>query len=127
MTRHASACGLLRFDALAGLTAGVLMLLLHGWLTALYRLPGTLVWFVTLMNLLYGATSATLVLVQPANLSSWMRRMGSANVVWAMLCSALAIAWGPAATAFGIAALLGEALFVGSLGLLEWRVGRDLR
>jgi hypothetical protein len=115
---------LLRADSIAGVSAGVGMLLLHDWLTALYRLPSTLIWGITAANLLYGATSGTIVLRQPTPLAAWTRRMGAANVGWAAVCTLIAVRWVGVASAFGVAALIAEALFVGTLGVMEWRAGR---
>jgi hypothetical protein len=42
-------------------------------------------------------------------------------MVWAVVCLSLAIIWFGEASALGVAQLIGEALFVGGLGVLEWQ------
>ncbi|MDZ4701405.1 MAG: hypothetical protein SH809_16960 [Rhodothermales bacterium] len=44
-----------------------------------------------------------------------------ANMAWAPVCLGLAVAFAGSATPFGFAHLAGEAVFVGVLGVIEWR------
>jgi hypothetical protein len=71
-----------------------------------------------------GALAGVLVLA----LSGWLAPplalltlLVAANLAWVPVCVALAVAYRAVATPFGFAHLLGEALFVGGLALLEWR------
>jgi hypothetical protein len=107
-------------DGLAGLAAGVLVLGLRHWLTALYGLPQRLVAVIGVANLVYGTCGLTLAL--------WRRRrrafvvtMAIANGSWAVGCVWLAIRFAHGATALGIATLLFEAAFVAALAVAEWR------
>lgn len=43
------------------------------------------------------------------------------NATWAVLCGLAAVVLADTASAFGLAHLVGEALFVGGLATLEWR------
>jgi hypothetical protein len=118
---------LLRIDSGGGLCAGAAMLMLHDWLTTLYRVPVTLVWGVAAMNVLYGLSSGLLLLRRPVPLHPWMRRLAVANMVWALVCALLAIRWVTSASWIGTTALLLEAVFVGGLGWIEWRMAQQMR
>src|SRR3990167_8753048 len=50
-----------------------------------------------------------------------------ANALWALLCMRWALLYGPTASLLGVLHLLVEALFVGTLALLEWRWRAHLR
>jgi hypothetical protein len=50
-----------------------------------------------------------------------------ANATWAVLCGVAAVALAGTASAFGLAHLVGEGVFVGALAALEWRERERLR
>lgn len=116
---------LLWVDCIAGLFVGVVVLLLHGWLSHMYQLPTNLVLIIGLANLLYGCYSLSLSLrkKRPRNL---IRALAIANMSWGVICVIIVGAFRETASIFAYATLLFEAVFVGGLGALEWRVQDEL-
>jgi hypothetical protein len=111
---------LLWIDGLAGLSAGVAVVVLWRWVVALYGLPPEIVTMIALANLTYGTYGVTL--------ASWRhRRVGAvaalavANAAWAVFCVVLAVGIADRATPLGTFILLFEAAFVATLSGLEWR------
>lgn len=112
---------LIWFDALAGATVGVLVLTLRDWLTGLFALPAQLVLTMGVANLAYGCVSFGLASLTKGERVPFLRVVAAANVLWASYCVVLAVLWWGKASVFGLGQLAGEALFVGSLGVIEWR------
>ncbi len=117
---------LLWIDSGAGLSAGVVVLALAGWLGDVYRLPRPLLVGMGLANLVYGTYSGTLArrAHRPRGL---LVLLVLANATWAALCLLAAASFADRASAFGLAHLVGEGLFVGGLAALEWRERERLR
>nr|WP_315493951.1 hypothetical protein [uncultured Rhodoferax sp.] len=111
---------LLWIDCIAGALAGVAMLLLLDWLTALYGMPTELLIFIGAANVLYASYSFSLA-IRRTHTPLLLNALIVANSVWALLCVGLAVRWAGTATLFGMAHLLAEALFVGRLASLEWK------
>ncbi|MBH9575940.1 hypothetical protein [Inhella proteolytica] len=116
---------LLWIDSLAALGAGLLVFGFAPALSGLYGLPVPLLQRIAAANLLYGSGSL--------GLACWRGRprgavqlLALANAFWAGVCVLLALQQGAEASGFGLAHLLGEAVFVGTLGALEWRYRRVL-
>jgi hypothetical protein len=112
---------LIRVDWIAGAVVGALVLSLHGWLAALYALPAGIILFMGCANIVYASLSFTLAARTRGGVVPYLRVVAAANMVWAVVCLSLAIIWFGEASALGVAQLIGEALFVGGLGVLEWR------
>jgi hypothetical protein len=114
LSRH-----LLWVDSGAGLLAGLAVLALSGPLSALYALPRPLLLGMAAANLAYGTFSGALArrARRPRPL---LVLLVAANAAWAALCGAAALRLAGRASAYGLAHLLGEALFVGGLAALEW-------
>lgn len=112
---------LIEIDWIAGTTVGVFVLILRDWLAGLYVLPGSLVLVIGLANLAYGCASFVLARRRRGDRVPYLRVVAAANMAWAVACAVLAVAWFGRASPFGMAQLLGEMLFVGGLGMLEWR------
>ncbi|MBX3465884.1 MAG: hypothetical protein KF878_03170 [Planctomycetes bacterium] len=123
MDRRARA--ILCLDAGAGATVGLLLLVLRAWVAELYGLPLALVEVVGAANLAYGCCSGTLALraaLGRAPSRAAVAALIAANATWAVVCVGLvALTW-PSATAFGVAHLALEGLFVGGLAALEARL-----
>ena len=113
-------------DCGAAAVAGTAMLTLSGWLAGLYDLPRALLVGMGLANLAYGAFSFSLArrARRPMPL---LVLLVAANAAWAALCGLLAVRYAATASAFGLAHLLGEGLFVGALAALEWSRREQLR
>ncbi len=111
---------LLWVDGSAGAVVGCLMLLASGWLSELYHLPRDLLIFMGLANLVYGSYSLSLAF-RSRRPMALILLLVAANLIWALACLRWAVLYGDVASPFGLVQLLGEALFVGGLGYLEWR------
>lgn len=111
---------LLWFDCAAGLSVGAGVLLLHGLLSRWYGLPRGLVLFLGLMNVLYGTYALSLARRKRRTLKL-VRILALGNMVWAGVCALLVITFRNTASPVGLGLLLIEGIFVGGLGLLEWR------
>lgn len=111
---------LLWVDSGAGLSVGVTVLALTGWLSRLYGLPEGLLVFLGCVNIGYGCYSGSLAMRGPRH-QHWINALVIANASWAVVCVALVIRFLGSATALGITVLLLEAAFVGGLAGLEWR------
>lgn len=116
---------ILRIDGSAGLSAGMVVWLLSDVLVGLYQIPTWLLAITISANLVYGIGASLL--------ASWHQRpigavsaLSVANLLWAVMCVITAVAIAPTASLFGVGHFVGEALFVGILGALEWRWRADL-
>lgn len=110
---------LLWVDCGAALLAAVVVVPLSGWLSQLYALPqGLLVGF-GVVNLGYGTFSLSLAR-RARRPRSLIILLVLANATWAGVCGLTAALVAGSASAFGLAHLIGEGLFVGALAGLEW-------
>jgi hypothetical protein len=111
---------LLYVDSGAGLLAGLTVLALSGPLSTLYALPRPLLLGMAAANLAYGTCSGVLArrARRPRPL---LALLVAANAAWAGLCGAAALGLAGRASAYGLAHLAGEGVFVGGLAALEWR------
>jgi hypothetical protein len=111
---------LLWVDCTAAALAGAAVLAFSGWLSRLYALPRDLLLLIGAVNLLYGCYSFSLAL-RPRRPKPLLNVLVFANLAWAAVCLVLAAVFWQPATPFGLAQLIGEAVFVGGLAGLEWR------
>ena len=129
MPQEASATArrVLNVDGLAGCAAGLLVLALLDWLTRLHQLPGQLLLFMGIVNLLYGSYSGSLALRArrgPMPGRRWIDLLIIGNTGWALVCIGLAVSYWNTASIFGLVHLLFEAAFVLFLAILERRLVR---
>ena len=116
---------ILWIDGLAALAAGVSVLAARRFLAGLYGLPLALVTIGGVVNLIYATYSLTLASRQrPA--VGFIAGLALANTAWAGICVAVAVHLRNEATVIGLASVLFEAAFVGTLGAVEWRNRRVL-
>ena len=117
---------LLWVDGTAGLSVGLGMLALSGWLSALYALPEPLYFVIAIANTGYGLFSLSLAMrhERPMRL---IISLVIANAAWAVLCFVGVVALVGEASFFGLAHLFGEGTFVGGLAWLEWKYREALR
>ncbi len=120
MIQNKAKSNLLWIDSLGGLTVGIAMLLLLGWLTPLYKLPRGLILLIGAMNVLYGLYSLSLA-VRGRRPKAFILLLIAANAVWALACVRWAAIYVREASILGFAHLSVEALFVGGLAVLEWK------
>lgn len=124
MTGTAGRMGLARhllwIDCIAAVLAGALMLSLTDAIARLYAMPVDWLRVIGIVNLLYACLSGALAM-RSRRPRPLIAMLSIANGIWATACIGMAVAMAATATAFGMAHLLGEGLFVGSLAALEWR------
>jgi len=114
-------------DSLAGCSVGLAMLALSPWLPTLYGLVPELYLFIAIANLSYGLFSGSLAMT--ATRSGKLSRVGMnclvlANSAWAIACALMLLATWSDSTVFGTVHLGLEALFVGGLATVEFRLVR---
>jgi uncharacterized membrane protein YcfT len=112
-------------DGFAGLSVGVLMLVLRGLLSDLYGLSYQFVTFVALANTLYSVFGLTLGALRRR--PAWLlTALIFANLLWAVACIVFAVRAPASATLWGYGHLAGEGAFVTTLAFLEWRYRRSI-
>jgi len=116
-----TATRLIWIDWIAGAVVGALVLSLREWLARLYALPTDLLFVIGIANLAYACVSCALAMRSTDGRVPFLRVVAVANIAWAVCCVVLAVVWFAEASVFGLGQLLGEAVFVGGLGVLEWR------
>ena len=111
---------LLWVDCTAGAVVGVTVIAFSEWLSRLEGLPREVLLFTGVVNLLYASFSFSLAVraVRPMRL---IKLLVVANLAWVPVCLGLAVAFAGTMTPFGFVHLVGEAVFVGGLAVLEWR------
>lgn len=111
-------------DCIGAALAGVTVIALSGWLSRLEGLPQGVLLFTGAVNLLYGCYSFSLA-VRAERPMPLIKLLVVANVTWAFVCLGLVAAFWATATPFAFVHLVGEAVYVAGLGVLEWR-NRDV-
>lgn len=111
---------LLWIDGFAGLSVGIGVLLLLDQLGQWLGLPIALLRATGWANLAYGSCS-TLLATRRRRPAGLIVALVVANGAWSLVCAALLIVFGSAATPLGIAHLTGEGIFVAALAIAEWR------
>ncbi|MES2584601.1 MAG: hypothetical protein V4627_17885 [Pseudomonadota bacterium] len=111
---------LLWIDCTAGALVGVVVLLFTAQLSHLQALPHTLLLFMGAANLLYASFSFFLA-TRNQRPMPLIKLLVVANSFWSLVCVCLAVAYANTATLFGLAHLIAEAIFVGSLAAQEWK------
>jgi hypothetical protein len=107
-------------DCTAGAVVGVLVIALSDWLSRLEGLPRDVLLFTGVANLVYASYSFSLA-VRSKRPMPFITALVVANLAWVPVCLGLLIAFSESVTPFGMAHLIGEAIFVGALAVAEWR------
>jgi hypothetical protein len=115
---------LLWVDCTGAALVGVTVISLSGWLSRLEGLPQEVLLFTGAVNLLYASYSFSLA-VRAERPMRLIKLLVFANLAWVPVCLGLVVAFSSTATPFAYAHLVGEAVYVGGLAVLEWR-NRDL-
>lgn len=111
---------LLWVDCTAGALVGIVVIAFSGWLSQLEGLPREVLLFTGGVNLLYASYSFSLA-VRAERPMPLIKLLVFANLAWVPVCLGLAATFFWSATPLGFMHLVGEAIFVGGLALLEWR------
>ena len=118
---------LLWIDCSGGAVVGAAVLILSGWLSEWYQLPRSLVLFMGAVNLAYASFSFSLA-VRAKRPIGLIRLLALANMAWALFfCWPVAFAYRDTASIWALVHLVGEGIYVGCLGYLEWRWRTFLR
>ncbi len=118
------AIGLLWFDSLPAVVAGVGVLALRGPLAELHGLPVGLLTVMGVVNLLYASYSGTLAARASAGRPpprAAVDLLIAANLAWTVVCVGIAAATWRTAAWTGTAQVLGEGVWVASLAAAEAR------
>lgn len=110
---------LLWVDCSAAAIVGILVVVFSGWLSQLEGLPRDVLLFTGVVNLLYACYSFSLA-IRPTRTMQSIKLLVFANLAWVPVCLGLVFYFREQATAFAFLHLVGEAIFVGGLALLEW-------
>ncbi|MEM8930503.1 MAG: hypothetical protein AAGE94_04980 [Acidobacteriota bacterium] len=111
---------LLWIDCSGGAVVGVAMFALAGWLSELYRLPKDFLYLMGFANLAYAAYSFSLARRATRPLAL-ITVLALANGAWGVLCLVWAFGYAESASVLGLLHLVVEGVFVGGLGIVEWR------
>ncbi len=111
---------LIRIDGTAGLCVGIPVLLLADRLASLFGVPVWLIVVNGMANLAYGTFSTTLASF-PSRSIYLVSALSIANMVWAIICFTVGLNLVSTASFLAVGNAFFEGLFVGSLGVLEWR------
>ena len=120
---------LLRVDSFGGLLVGAGVLVLKSILADWYGLSLDLIFYMGLANLAYGSFSGILLLY--ASLKTLPPKpllylLVLANIVWLGVCIFIVISNSAVISTLGVALVLFEGLYVASLGLVEFKVFKQL-
>lgn len=111
---------LLWIDCTGAAVAGVVVITFSGWLSRLEGLPEELLIFTGAVNLLYASYSFFLA-VRAERPMRLIKLLVFANLAWAPVCLMLVAVYSATATPFAYLHLVGEAIYVGTLAVFEWR------
>ena len=111
---------ILWLDCVGGLVVGIIVLVFCKVLSNWEGLPLSVVAFMAIMNLVYGAFSLFITLRKPRPIIL-VRILAIANMAWLLVCIAIVATWFNQLTLLGWIHVLGEGLYVATLGWVEWK------
>jgi hypothetical protein len=117
---------ILWIDGIAALLSGGLLLLAADGLAEWYNIFRETLSFIALVNLAYGTYSISIAMLNKRPLVLIVMLV-IANLLWSINCLRLACLFRDTASFFGLTHLVGEAIFVGGLAILEWRYRKLLQ
>lgn len=109
----------LHLDGAAGLTVGVLLLVLHDWVAGVYQLPASTILMMATANVCYGIYAWSLACADQRRLV-WVVGLVMANTIWLVVCVGIVLMYAQTASLIGLMFIGLEGTFVGVLALLEW-------
>ena len=116
---------ILYFDSIAGLLAGIIVLIALPLIVFLHDWPIQLAVFIGVTNILYGCYSGYLSFKHRKNLkiqSYMVKMLVTANSIWSIFCIILAILLFNSISIFGLIHLVAEGVFVGALAFVELKI-----
>ena len=112
-------------DCIGGLVVGIVVLafcqLISGW----QNLPLATVIVMGAANLAYGGYSL-FVTTQKKRPLILVKILAMANMVWLLVCVAIAAMYWRQISLLGIAHVIGEGIYVAGLGFVEWKMKASL-
>lgn len=99
---------------------GSLVLLFHPFLSHIQGLPESVVLFMGIANLVYGSYSLFVTTRDPRPVVL-VKILALANMAWLIVCLALVFYWSDAVSVVGVLLVMGEGVYVASLGWTEWK------
>jgi hypothetical protein len=111
---------LLWADGIAGLLAGIILLIFSSRLSAFFNLPESLVKTQGFINLLYCSYSLSLARLR-VNSKRSVYILALANAAYALFATGVLMYFFRTASVYGIIYLIAEVIFIGLLAVLEWR------
>jgi len=106
-------------DCLGGLCVGIVVLLLCQPISSWDGLPLAVVIAMGIVNVAYGAYSLFVTTRNPR--PTWLVAvLAAANMAWLFVCVLIAYSHWQQITLLGIIHVIGEGIYVASLGLIEW-------
>ena len=111
---------ILWLDCVGGLVVGIIVLVFCKVLSNWEGLPLSVVAFMAIMNLVYGAFSLFITLRKHRPIIL-VRILAIANMAWLLVCIAIVATWFNQLTLLGWIHVLGEGLYVATLGWVEWK------
>ncbi len=110
-------------DGLAALTVGLGMLPLRHFLADLLHLPLWLITAQAIANLCYATYSLSLARRKDKPLAL-VKILSIANLAYAFSAICLLCYFYPVCSPWGVAFFMAEVLFIGTLGILEWKTAK---
>lgn len=120
-----NAKNILWIDSLGGLFAGTLVLLLRELVADWHHLPVMTVTFLAAANLVYGSYALTIAL-RKTRTAHAVAALAIANMCWPLVCTTLLCLNWSIVSWTAIAHLVGEGLYVGALGWIEWKMRNQI-
>lgn len=111
---------LLWIDSLGALLVGVPVVLFRESIAVLHNLPLNTVVFLGVANLVYGCFSLSIAVRKKRSVSI-ISTLAIANILWAPICWILYSMYSSEISLLGTLHILGESLYVGMLGIIEYK------
>jgi|LakMenE01Jun11ns_1017448.scaffolds.fasta_scaffold9740680_1 hypothetical protein len=108
-------------DCLGGLCLGLIVLLIHPLLSQLEGLPKATIVCMGIANVSYGSYSLFVTNRKPRSIR-FIQLLALANIAWLFACLAIVLLSIQHITYIGVILILGEGLYVATLGIIEWNL-----
>ena len=116
---------ILWIDCMGGLIVGLLVLLFHPFLGRIEGLPKLTIVSIGIANLAYGSYSL-FVTTRKRRPIGLVKMLALANMAWLLTCIGIVVLWFDVITEIGILLVVGEGIYVATLGITEWKWRADL-
>ena len=107
-------------DCIGGICVGIIVLVIHRFLSQWENLPVAVIIAMGCTNLLYGSYSFYVTTRNPRP-RVLVSVLAAANMFWLLVCIGIVVSFRRDISALGILLVLGEGVYVSLLGFTEWR------